>query len=351
VPAVVALTDAEEVVSDGLAALSRLLRSARPVQVLIRTKPLLSAGQPAGNSSLRGYHLELGYLGIGHHEVMVQQSSSARPQHLHRACCRALQTTHPAMIVVSSVIASDQGAAEPAITPWLREGAALDGRAHPLFSYDPEAGRSWARRFEFSGNPDPAADWPVYELRHRGPDGNEIRMSLPFTFADFVLLAPEHRAHFCVVPAGKDVEDLIPMDSYLALPQEEAAYQIPFVWTVDSRQRLQRLAVTRQLAFACRDRLGFWRTLQELAGVRSEHVDRAVTEAREAATQEAARERIELQAAHEEQLQRARRETASEAMKALAATLLQLDTANLQGLPTPGAVTSALAAAAGIVLH
>ena len=44
--------------------------------------------------------------------------------------------------------------------------------------------------------------------------------------------------------------------------------RVPFIWGADEDGRLHRLAVARDLVFACRDRLDYWRTLQELAGRR-----------------------------------------------------------------------------------
>ena len=39
---------------------------------------------------------------------------------------------------------------------------------------------------------------------------------------------------------------------------------------------LVKLAISRALVFACRDRLNYWHTLQELAGVHNFYVEAAV---------------------------------------------------------------------------
>ena len=62
---------------------------------------------------------------------------------------------------------------------------------------------------------------------------------------------------------------VLPIQDYLAMGQAEAERRIPFVWAVDANARLLRLVVSRELTMACRDRLNWWHTLQELAGVRS----------------------------------------------------------------------------------
>ena len=83
--------------------------------------------------------------------------------------------------------------------------------------------------------------------------------------------------------------DLVPIGDWLALEPSDAGHRVPWIWAVDGGGTLHRLAVGRRLARACRDRLGYWRTLQEMAGVRSEYADRAADAARREAEEAAAR--------------------------------------------------------------
>jgi ferredoxin len=131
------------------------------------------------------------------------------------------------------------------------------------------------------------------------------------------------------VPAAFPADDLLPIASYLELDREKAEHRVPFVWAVDGTGHLHRLAITRRLATVCRDRLEFWRTLQELAGIRNEHVRAAVARAVEGARSEAAEELGRRQTAHAEELARAREAATEEGLAGLATFLLGLDPADL----------------------
>jgi pyruvate-ferredoxin/flavodoxin oxidoreductase len=108
-----------------------------------------------------------------------------------------------------------------------------------------------------------------------------------------------------------------------------------------------RLVVSRALAWATRDRRELWRTLAELAGVRSEHVDEAVAAARRELAEKATREREELAAAHAAEIERVRGEAAAGAVSRIVAGLLADDGDLLAVIAEPGrAAAPGLAAAA-----
>ncbi len=326
-PPVVALVAAERAAG---ASLSRLLLSGRPVQILISLPP---AANPGAAEPLASYRLEPAYLGLSHRQALVQQSSAARPEHLLQGFHRALGATHTGL----HVLAADGGSSDAVSAP-RRAAAALESRAHPLFCYDPEAGASWAARLGFAHNPDAEHDWPRRELPVRRHDGSDDVLPLAFTFADFALLDPAYAAHFRAVPAAVPESELVPVAEHCAAPPEDDDHRVPFIWAVDGDHRLLRLAISRPLALACRDRLDFWRTLQELAGVRSEHVDRAVAQARADAEQRARQEREQLEAAHAAELEHLRRDAAEEVATRMTAALLEIDVAELIE-PEPAAMT------------
>ncbi|MCC6782175.1 MAG: ferredoxin [Planctomycetes bacterium] len=342
VPTVLAVTTGERLSGPELASLSQLLESGRPVHVLAFVDPAdapspdaPSPDAPSTGAASPGagaFRLELGYLGIGHREAFVQQSTAARPVHLAAGFRRGLDTARSALHVVATGLLRD--GSEPASGAWLHAGAAIEGRAHPLFRYDPEAGSTWARRFEFDGNPSPATDWPLGTLRCRETNGADQDLTLAFTFADFALLEPGHAHEFTVVEpdfCDDAVERvLVPVDELLAREAEavpsgaQAALAIPFVHAIDAAGEIVRVVISRRLLAACRDRLGFWRTLQELAGVRSEYVREAVLRERESGEERARAEREQLLAAHRGELERVRDNAVAEAMAGLARSLLEL---------------------------
>jgi len=314
---VVALTTADRVAAGGMASLSRLLLSGRPVQVVVAIDPAAQPG--AGEDPLSGYRFEPSYLGLSHREALVCQSSAARPAHLLQGFSRALAATHAGLHVLSS---------EPS-------SAAIDARAHPLFHYDPEAGRHWAERFDFRHNPQPEADWPVRRLAARKSGGGEEAVELACTFADYALTKPPYARHFRPVPEGVGEGALEPLASWSAA--EEPPTTVPWIWALDGENKLVKLAVSRPLALAARDRLDYWRTLEELAGVSNEYARRAAEVAREEAEARARDERESLERFYTEEMERLRRQAAEEVADRLTAALLggEVDFAELAQAPAP----------------
>ena len=354
VPALVTLESAERVIKDGLVFLSRLVRSGRPVKVLVTTQPAANPDAVSEGDPTAGLRFEIGYFGISHREAVVHQSTPARPRHMLEGLRLSLATPRPAIHIVD--LGVDVAGKQPALGGWLYSGAAVEGRAQPLFRYDPDGGESWAKRFDFSGNPQIGDDWPTSQLAFRKESGEVDSMELAFTFADFALLDSTYRSHFRPVPADCPRHVLVAVDAYLKLPQDEAARLIPCVWAVDASGRLMQMAISRRLAFACRDRIGFWHTLQELAGVHSEYVETAVAAVREEISAAAAAERAAAEAAHAEAIVKAREEAGGDAMQRLAAVLMDADLSAVSGAPAaapaaaaPAAAEAAPAAAAEVV--
>ncbi len=325
---VVALVAADRVAGPGMVAFSSLLRSGRRVQVLVPLAPAVNPGAGTGagagagaevsaEDGLAGFRFEPAYLGLSHREAFVQQTSAAEPAHMLQGFLRALAATHAGLHVVSS--------GQPSASAEVYAKAVLEARAHPLFHYDPETGPSWAERLDFSLNPQAGIDWPLHALETRRPDGSRETLELAFTFADFALLEPAYRRHFRAVPDGVPDVELVPVAEYLDGSSDEAA--IPFVWAVDDASTLVRLAISRPLALACRDRLDFWRILQELSGVRSEHVRRAEARLRRELEGRVAEERAALEARHAEELERVRRDASRDVVDRLTAALFEVDLA------------------------
>lgn len=333
---VVVMADADHAAGEGLLALSRLLLSGRPVQVLLQVDPAINPGE--GEEEASGFRFEPASLGVGHREAFVQQSSLARPVHLAAGFARALDSGRTALHVLDHRPAPDADDPAATVDPWLLAGAALEGRAHPLFLFDPAAGEGWARRLDFSRNPEPRRDWPQGELVAAKADGGDETLSPAFTFADYALLDPRWRRHFRTVPPGLEHDDLVPLAEWTDLGRDDAAHALPWTWAVDGEGGLHRLLVDRELALACRDRLDFWRTLQEMAGVKSEYAERAAEEARGEAARTAREERERLEAEHAAELERVRRQAAEEVVDRLTSALLEVD---VSGLPRPAAAGAA----------
>lgn len=305
VPPILVVERAERVWEASLDSLSKLLRSGRPVHVIIEDRATVGASPPG-----------LGYVLSAHHEAFVTQSTLAAPDHLAHGFERMAGALRPAVAVLLP---------RPARGPmpsWLELAATHEGRALPCFRYDPGAGSSWADCFDVEGNPHPERLWPSHAAEVVGPDGAATALPLDFTYADAVALDLTQRRHFWVIPSSAWSDEQVELARYVDALSHELPRQVPFIWVVSDSGELARAIVSRELAFECRQRRRVWRMLQELGGANNEHARRAVEAARRVAQDEAAEARAALERAHAAELDRVRTEEASEALGRLARALL-----------------------------
>lgn len=337
---VVALVSADYLAGDGLPAFSRLLGSRLPVHVLSWVRAYDNPGARPGEGPFDAYRFELGYFGVGHRQVVVAQTSAARHDELLAGYLSALDSNRTSLHLVNR--GTQSKVKQPLLEPWFVASAALESRAHPFVLINPDAGDHAAQRVRFDGNPQCENDWPVEKLEYRNADGETTQMELAFTFADYALLMPALHDQFRRVPNGLESGDLLPVDQYLDAGDEVADRAVPFVWAIDEEGTLSRLAVSRALVLACRDRLNYWHTLQELAGVQNFYVEEAIDRIIEEQRVAIEAEREQLLKEHEEELESVRSEAAGEAMGQLVDFLMGAD---LSGMIGGGQLASMPAAA------
>jgi ferredoxin len=335
VPCVIALDDSTRVAGAGLHSFSRLLSSGRPVQILVRILAHANPGALPDENPFQAYRTELGYIGISHRQAVVTQSSAARHRHLMHCFLEALDATHTSLNLITTGMRPESPLVR--LNAWLVAGAGIESRAHPFFRINPAAGDFAATRMDFSENPEETRDWPVHRFRYRDENGDRVETELAFTFADYAILIERLRDHFRVIPPGCDSSALVPVADYLALPPDEANRLLPFVWAVDGNSLLHRLVLSRELILACRDRLNFWHTLQELAGVRNPYVEQAIERTRATEREAAARQRQQLKDEHAAELEQVRESAASEAMRQLTDALLGMDLSGPEAASAPTA--------------
>jgi ferredoxin len=345
VPAVIALETAQRVAGEAMPVFSRLLNSGRPVQILVRVLGHANPGRDTEEEPFAHFRTELGYLGIAHRQAVVCQTSAARHEHLLHQFTTALDTTRTGLHLIN--VGLRPTGQDLGLNGWLVAGAALEGRVHPFFQINPSAGDSFADRMDFIGNPQPERDWPIHLFSYRDESSEQVDVDLAFTFADYALLIPRLHRHFTPVPLVCESDSLVPIADYLAMPEEESAEQIPFVWAVSDQGELRQLAVTRTLVHACRDRLNFWHTLQEMAGVRSRYLELGIARAREEITAEAGVERQRLIEVHLQELEQERAEAAAGVMGRLTEMLMGMDlTGGAPRLPAAAPAAPVVSAAA-----
>ncbi len=266
----------------GFQNLSRLMASGKPIRVLVLDTQVYSntggqactsgfTGQIADMSAWGAAHhgkeevrKELGYIAMAHRGVFVHQSSQALASHLMEGVIRGLNTRRPAIFNIYTPCPVEHGLADE----WAPEAAklALEARAFPFFTYDPDAGPDISDCLSLDGNPAIDATWPSYELTFRDEEGNEVREEVPLTIADWACTETRFRKHFRHVESD-DADGLVPFAEFLRLDPDERVGMRPFVWTVDDEGRRSRLLASVEMVKLAEERLLYWHQLRELAGL------------------------------------------------------------------------------------
>ncbi|MCP3851187.1 MAG: ferredoxin [Gammaproteobacteria bacterium] len=343
VPSVIVLESSDRLANKSMVPFSHLLNSGRPVNIIARVQAHNNPSNDKEDDPFKNYRTELGYIGISHRQAVVSQSSAARHEHLLSHLNTALDATRTSLHLINVGIRDDEDKLD--LNAWLVASAAIEGRAHPFFSVDPGAGDSAADRVDFNGNPQADKDWPVQPFTYRDEQDNTTDIELNFTFADYALLIPRLNKHFGLVPSDIHSDDIIPVAEFLSLPDDEVDNFIPYVWGVDKDNTLRKLIVSRALIHACRDRLNFWHTLQEMAGVRSQYIENAKALIQSDAELEVAKKVAQAKAEFDAELERVKTETASDVMSRLTDMLLGMDLSSGSVIARPAASSDSSAQA------
>jgi pyruvate ferredoxin oxidoreductase beta subunit len=216
----------------GFQSLSRMLASGMDIKVLVLdTQVYSNTGGQVSTASFTGQDAkmaavgsavpgkverrkELGLICLMHPDLYVAQTTAAHVNHFYRAILDANTYPGPAVVVVYTTCQPEHGVGDDRSAAQAR--LAVDSRAFPLFTYDPRRGPRIRDRLSLQGNPDPKEDWS------RRPRTDEV--------VDFLAFARTERRF-----ARQFGPDGQPSPALLAAQD---------------------------------DRIGNWRRLQELAGLR-----------------------------------------------------------------------------------
>ena len=215
----------------GFQSLSRMVASGADIKVLVLdTQVYSNTGGQASTASFGGQvtklsafgavvhgrpepRKELGRILAAHGNVYVAQTTPAHINHFYRAISEANEFPGPAVVIAYSACQPEHGIADDASTAQAK--LAVDSRAFPLFTYDPRRGERLSERWSLQGNPSLRDDWTTL------PDGSTV------DFLAFARTEGRFAGHF-----GPDG------------------------------------AASPEILATQADRLGNWRMLQELAGLR-----------------------------------------------------------------------------------
>ncbi|GEM_PF-3003514 len=239
-----------------LTPLSRLIRSGKPLDVLVfeSTSQAMNADDSHGQTR---YDPGFSYLATAYREAFVTQTTLARPEHLASNLSRMNRILRPAIAVVACPTW------EWRLPARVQLEAAHYGRTAPVFQYDPSIGETRVERFNVNGNPQIDSLWPDCEFSYVDEQGKTQKMSSSFTFAHALALQPGYHRYFRILPNEAWNDELIEIGDFLKNPTFDKP-QIPFIWgVVDSN--LRKCIMTRDVANACIDRMQRWKTLRELS--------------------------------------------------------------------------------------
>jgi pyruvate-ferredoxin/flavodoxin oxidoreductase len=288
-PPVVSLGGDGAMYDIGFQNLSRALMSGMPIKILVVDTQVYSntGGQactsgfisqvsdmaPFG-SAQRGkqeVRKEIGLIGMAHRTGYVMQGTIAHVNHLLESYIDGLNSRRPALFNIYAVCPPEHGVGDD--TAVAQSKLAVEGRAYPLFRFDPDAGVTFEQCVSLEGNPSLEEDWPTYTLKYHDEGGNTQSMQLPMTFADFAATEARFAKQFRKAPPETWNESMVLLSDLLKLPADEREGLFPYIWAVDHKNRLMRLLVTEDLVRSTEERLNFWRQLKNIAGLDKAAVD------------------------------------------------------------------------------
>lgn len=247
-PPVVVAGNSRTLYGQALQNLNRLLDAGIPVKVLL----LDTLQSPA--------HMPL--VGLAHRNTYVLQGGMGNIPHLVKGLIEGLEARHPALFHVFSSHLPEQGVVTDMAVEQARR--AVKSRSYPVFSYHPERGGSLPECLSLDGNPVMEGESPAHVLQYIDENGKEVAREVPYTFADFVATEGGFEGHFKKIPQRGQDESLAPIAEFLELDAEGRKGRNPFIWSVDEKKNLCRLAVSDFVVRCCEERRAFWNALKSL---------------------------------------------------------------------------------------
>jgi pyruvate-ferredoxin/flavodoxin oxidoreductase len=266
----------------GFQNLSRALASGMPIKVLVLDTQVYS--NTGGQACTSGYigqvadmspygkawkgkeeiRKEVSLIGIAHRTTYVLQSGIHNVNHLLEGYIDGLNSRNPALFNIYAVCPPEHGVGDD--VAFLQSKMATESRAYPLMKYDPDAGETIEDCIDLEGNPSLEDDWPVYSLSYENEKGEQEKMDVPMTFADFALTEGRFRKQFRKAPPETWNDDMVPMHEFIDLDEDDREGKFPYVWATDAKNRLMRVICAEEIARSCDERRQFWRQLKGIAG-------------------------------------------------------------------------------------
>ncbi|OSM08468.1 thiamine pyrophosphate-dependent enzyme [Magnetofaba australis] len=176
----------------GFQALSRMLTSGMNIKALVldtqvysNTGGQTSTGTFIGQNAKMSVHgkavkgkwerrKEIANIAMMHPNVYVAQTIGPMTSHFYKCIERAIEFDGPALINVYTTCQPEHQVADD--LSYTQAILAMESRAFPIFTYDPEAGDTIAERMSLQGNPSVKRDWHHKKTK----EGEEIVDFLTF---------------------------------------------------------------------------------------------------------------------------------------------------------------------------
>jgi hypothetical protein len=210
-------------------------------------------------------------MAMGLNDVFVLQAPASNLYRARDSVTRGIRYRGAALFRIFSGANPNFGT----LAPYLVAAAALESRAFPAWTYDPSAGSDWASRFDVSANPQVDRDWPVSAFTYEDADQQRVSEELAFTLIDFAACDCRHARHFARVERSQWATRTLPAADCLA-EDTRPLERVPTVALVDGEGVLMRAIVDDKLIREARRAREMWHSLQELAGIRNSHAQRAI---------------------------------------------------------------------------
>ena len=288
-PPVVAMGGDGSMYDIGFQNLSRMIMTGRPIKVMIvDTQVYSNTGGQACTSGFVGQisdmadygkahkgkeevRKEISLIGMAHRVPYILQSSMARISHLVEGFIQGLNAKRPALFNIYTTCPPEHGVGDTVSA--IQARLALESRAYPHLSYNPDKGKTLSECCDLEGNPDIDQVWSKTTLKYIDDEGKEASMELPSTFADFAVTEGRFRKHFKIAPRETWNDTMVPVAEFLDMSEEKRKGRFPFVWVIDENtNKLNRVLVSQPIIQSCEERRDFWIMLRDLA-IKPEKVD------------------------------------------------------------------------------
>ncbi|MEO2050971.1 MAG: ferredoxin [Allomuricauda sp.] len=246
---------------------------------------------PVVASELEESALEIASLAIFRRNAYVYQGSFEDPHAFENALRNGLNATAP---VLWNVLLPD-AVSEDAPGCHIKIHRAIESRQFPRLTYDIEAGMDFGSHFNLEDNPQCDLIYPNQVLEIKIPGGKHTEQ-ISLSSADFLAMETQNMQALEIIPDWYQKENLVSVVDYLSADPESQIGKIPIIQVVDEDYKLHRAAIPASWLQRIRSRLDYWRFLQELGGVKSQHFENKLSRSKAEWTQAKEAELKELEA-------------------------------------------------------